>query len=279
MKKNKLHLIISTIILVLIFGTAAICNQCGIMPPGESSETSGEGNKSEAVSETTQLKKSNAKETVSETTAGEEETAEKSDESGREEIIDFTFEPKSGPEGTNVDLILSEKITTSATVHFNGLILPKKISSDGKTFTVTIPVGSSTGPFAIEYDGKSVQSAEPFTVTLPPYADLEITNIGPVATDRPEKIFVDIKNVGTADLNDADIHVMCSAFGILRSDTNKTIPAFSDDMLKISLSAGGTGHFNPSLTIDVSLYSYSFVDCKIELVGDPTPNEFSISIP
>ena len=96
---------------------------------------------------------------------------------------------------------------------------------------------------------------------------------------KEDKIFVDIKNAGTADLNDADIHVMCSAFGVLRSDTNKTIPAFSDDWIKISLTAGGTGFFYPSLTINVGLYSYDSVDCKIEFDGDPTPNEFNISIP
>ena len=82
------------------------------------------------------------------------------------QTVSFTFDPKSGPGGTDVKLNLSEPITFSATVYYNSQELPKSVSADSKTFTVTIPVGAGSDYFKIFYDGKSIQAAEQFTVPI-----------------------------------------------------------------------------------------------------------------
>ncbi len=72
MKKNKLFPLISILILLSLFGTAAICNQCTITPTTETKVTAaGESNTTETVSETTQ-----AQETTEETTSSETQTSE-----------------------------------------------------------------------------------------------------------------------------------------------------------------------------------------------------------
>ena len=176
MKKIKLYSIISVLITVILFSTAAICNQCGITPTTETNVTAaGESNTTETVPVITQAPEiteettaTTTATTTAATTASESETTTKPEDGERAVIVNFTFNPMSGPEGTDVQLILSAPIISSATVHFNGVVLPRQISTDGKIFTVTIPVGSSSGYFKIFYDGNSIQAAEQFTVTEPP---------------------------------------------------------------------------------------------------------------
>jgi hypothetical protein len=93
------------------------------------------------------------------------------------------------------------------------------------------------------------------------------------------KTTVYIENVGTADLNNAVIHVMCQALGVKRASPNNPMPAASDEWLNVTLSAGAATNFKPSMIINVSLYSYQFITCTILLEGDPTPNMFTIAIP
>jgi hypothetical protein len=76
--------------------------------------------------------------------------------------LSFTFSPKSGPGGTEVQLYLSAPLQVE--VFYNGRLLPKKVSPDGKTLTVTIPAGAASGYFALRWDGQSVKTSEQFIV-------------------------------------------------------------------------------------------------------------------
>jgi len=289
MKKIKLYSIISVLIIVILFGTAAICNQCGITPTTETNvtvitqaaEITEETTTATTAKTTTATTAATTATTTATTTAATTVATTAATTADTTPPVSFTFTPKSGPGGTDVKLNLSAPVGTSATVYYNGQALPKSISADSKTFTVTIPVGASSGYFELKWDGKNVKASEKFIVTAPPQADLVITSIIPASTTGEGNIYVAIKNVGTADLNNSDIHVICHADGRLRSDLTKTQPADSDEWIKSSLPAGGNAGFHPSMVIDVSLYTYTVVYCNIILDGDPTPdnNLFSISIP
>jgi len=54
MKKTKLYLIISFLIVVLLFGTATLCNQCGITPATEDAAVETEEDDESSKSETSQ---------------------------------------------------------------------------------------------------------------------------------------------------------------------------------------------------------------------------------
>jgi hypothetical protein len=75
----------------------------------------------------------------------------------------FTFSPTSGPPGSEVNLYLNEP--KNVMVAFKGSVLPKKTSADGKTLTVTIPTGATSGYFEILWDGGRFQNPVIFTVT------------------------------------------------------------------------------------------------------------------
>ena len=71
MKKFKLYSIISVLIAVILFSTAALCNQCAITPPAVSGTSFAIENKtSETITET-----SDAKETIATTATTETTTA------------------------------------------------------------------------------------------------------------------------------------------------------------------------------------------------------------
>ncbi len=112
----------------------------------------------------------------------------------------------------------------------------------------------------------------------PKVGDLAVTKIGPVSTTRADKVYVDIKNTGTGDLNDANVHVVCQAMGRMRGNPTQQVPTGSDEWIKITLSAGGTGFFWPGMIINVPAYSYDFVTCVAGLDGDPTPNDNTTTI-
>lgn len=76
--------------------------------------------------------------------------------------LSFTFSPKKGLPGSEVQLQLSEPV--QVTVYFNGKLMPKKTSADGRTLTVTIPGGASSDYFELRWDGQSVKAAEQFIV-------------------------------------------------------------------------------------------------------------------
>jgi len=79
----------------------------------------------------------------------------------------FTFSPKSGPAGSEVNLYLSTP-ANQLVVYFAGRMLPKKVSPDGKTVTITIPGDASgSGYFELQWDGQTIKAAEPFVVTSP----------------------------------------------------------------------------------------------------------------
>jgi hypothetical protein len=85
--KNKLFLLISILALLALFGTAALCNQCGIITAANiTSSVATENNTSETTSTAT-----SANDTVAETTSESETVAETASESsGGISLIDFS---------------------------------------------------------------------------------------------------------------------------------------------------------------------------------------------
>ncbi|MBU0490888.1 MAG: hypothetical protein KKA73_03935 [Chloroflexi bacterium] len=82
--------------------------------------------------------------------------------------LTFTFDPKSGPAGSDVRLYLSAAVQP-VTVYYNGQALPKKVLDGGKTLEVTIPGNASgSGYFELQWNGQNVKASQPFTVTPPP---------------------------------------------------------------------------------------------------------------
>jgi hypothetical protein len=91
--------------------------------------------------------------------------------------LSFTFSPTSGPPGTEVELYLSTALPV--TVYYNGVVLAKRTSEDGKTLTVAIPGDAWTGPgsFELRWDGQGVLATQQFTVTpAPVYATVILQN-------------------------------------------------------------------------------------------------------
>jgi len=84
MKKIKLYSIISALIAIMFFGTAALCNQCGIIPSLiTTASTATESDTSETAAETTG-------ETVTETTAEETVQETTSEGNGNIELVDIS---------------------------------------------------------------------------------------------------------------------------------------------------------------------------------------------
>jgi hypothetical protein len=87
--------------------------------------------------------------------------------------LSFTFSPGSGPAGSDVELYLSA--AEQVEVYYEGRVLPKRVSADGRTLTVTIPGNASSGYFELRWDGQSVRASQQFVVT-PPTATLTLYN-------------------------------------------------------------------------------------------------------
>lgn len=81
-----------------------------------------------------------------------------------EEPLLFTFYPESGAHGTEVSINLNRP--ADVTVYYDGKVMPKKVTNDGYTFVVTIPVGARTAYFELKGDGINLKASKPFTVSL-----------------------------------------------------------------------------------------------------------------
>jgi len=77
--------------------------------------------------------------------------------------FNFSFNPKSGPTGTEVKLYLSEP-KKNLSVYYNNSPLAKVTSADGKTLTVHIPANENSGYFELFWDNNRLKAKEPFTV-------------------------------------------------------------------------------------------------------------------
>jgi formylglycine-generating enzyme required for sulfatase activity len=89
--------------------------------------------------------------------------------------LSFTFSPTTGPAGSQVELYLNTAML-DINVYYDGQLIPKSVSPDGRTLTVRIPgtaVGSSY--FDLCWDGGCVAATEPFIVT-PTNANLLLSN-------------------------------------------------------------------------------------------------------
>jgi hypothetical protein len=71
----------------------------------------------------------------------------------------FTFAPREARWGQQVDIQVPFP-AESVTVYLNGMPLPKKVSGDGRTVTVTIPTATKSGYIEIEHDGTRVRGKE-----------------------------------------------------------------------------------------------------------------------
>jgi hypothetical protein len=77
--------------------------------------------------------------------------------------LSFTFNPTSGPAGSDVELYLSNPVPV--TVYYEGRVLPKAVLAGGSTLRVTIPGDASSGYFELRWDGQSVRATQQFIVT------------------------------------------------------------------------------------------------------------------
>ena len=150
----------------MFFGTGALCNLCGITPVTETSVTAASESNTNSESKASQSQKTTEEAATKQTTEIAGGTTTSSDQAKQDGAISFVFNPKSGPAGTEVILSLSAPVPSSAKVYYNGQLKQTSISSDGKTLTVIISVGDSSDYFKVEYDGKSIQAAEQFIVTV-----------------------------------------------------------------------------------------------------------------
>jgi hypothetical protein len=87
--------------------------------------------------------------------------------------LTFTFNPTSGPPGSDVELYLSAPVPV--TVYYNGQVLPKVVLAGGSTLRVTIPGNATSGYFELRYDGQSAHATQQFTVT-PTTATVTLNN-------------------------------------------------------------------------------------------------------
>ena len=71
----------------------------------------------------------------------------------------FTFAPREARWGQRVDIQVPFR-AESVTVYLNGMPLPKKVSGDGRTVTVTIPTATKSGYIELERDGTRVRAEE-----------------------------------------------------------------------------------------------------------------------
>jgi hypothetical protein len=71
----------------------------------------------------------------------------------------FTFAPREARWGQRVEIQVPFP-AESVTVYLNGTPLPKKVSGDGRTVTVTIPTATKSGYIEIEHDGTRVRGEE-----------------------------------------------------------------------------------------------------------------------
>ena len=71
----------------------------------------------------------------------------------------FTFAPREARWGQQVDIQVPFP-AESVTVYLNGTPLPKKVSGDGRTVSVTIPTATKSGYIEIEHDGTRVRGEE-----------------------------------------------------------------------------------------------------------------------
>ncbi len=296
MKKNKLFVFIALLTTVIFFSLAAICNQCGIITPGTTTEAATkkpiEEENESIVQQTTST--ITEQETIKETIADTVATATKPtvnidmiygpviegnlcvqrfkaiitgtpkptikwnhDDSngsfgkdiaqvnlkyGEEldlkvtvtnsagsasatihvkyelptqpsetiKLVSFTFDPKSGPAGTEVKLNLSEPIDTPVTVYYNGqqilwVIFTKTASPDGKTLTVTIPDGASSDYFELKWDGNSVKSSEKFNVTAKTTVQKIIYASAGGTVWSSGQVYIDDASVGESRNEDAGL--------------------------------------------------------------------------
>ena len=76
----------------------------------------------------------------------------------------FTFSPRHARWGQLVEIPVPFP-AEGATVYLNGIPLPKRMSQDGRTLTVTIPTASKSGYIEIEHGGTRVRAQEQIRIT------------------------------------------------------------------------------------------------------------------
>ena len=90
MKKNKLFIIIFALLAILLFGTAALCNMCGIVVSTDTTTTSGSESSSNSTSASSASSQTTVADVVTETTVPVETTTETSAEiAGNADLTDI----------------------------------------------------------------------------------------------------------------------------------------------------------------------------------------------
>ncbi len=80
------------------------------------------------------------------------------------ESFTFTFSPGQVRWGDQVEIQVPFS-AESITVYLNGMPLPKRLSSGGRTIRVTIPSGTKTGYLDLERDGTRARASEPISIS------------------------------------------------------------------------------------------------------------------
>jgi len=136
MKKNKLYILISIIVLICFFGTAAICNQCAADAVEEAESTEEEVEAVvEAVEEEGETPESEEEETEEEEPAKEESTREEKEEEPAQEVQTeaptISLEVYEGPIYSSADNVCYYRIKANVTGKPNPIIEFSKDDSDG----------------------------------------------------------------------------------------------------------------------------------------------------
>ena len=80
------------------------------------------------------------------------------------ESFAFTFRPGQVRWGDQVEIQVPFS-AESITVYLNGMPLPKRLGSEGRTIRVTIPSGTKTGYFELERNGVRTRASEPISIS------------------------------------------------------------------------------------------------------------------
>ena len=190
--------------------------------------------------------------------------------------LTFDFSPKTVAPGDYVTLTFSAPVASPTIRLGNSPSLVKMLgTADNKVWKALIPGFGVSDYLYVDYEGKTIKSAQPLTVAPappPPPADLSV----PKVAYESGKVSVQIKNTGAADFS-GNVHIVCVATnawlrGFVGNPTYARPPASSDQSVKLSIARGVTTTFNPNISIDPTV-TYLSLQCVAGLDGDPTPDD------
>ena len=174
MKKNKLYILLSIIVLICLFGTAAICNQCAADPVEELESIEEETEAAEeAVDEGSETPESEEEETVEEEPAEEESAEEEAVEEEEEENIEkeaptITLEIYEGPIYSSSDNVCYYRIKAVVTGDPTPSVVFSKDDSGGAwgSKKVQINLGDPTETYTLTATATNSEGSDTDSISL-----------------------------------------------------------------------------------------------------------------